>query len=432
MLTSELYGSLEAVSHPGNYIFKAEIIEAYTKLSKIKRPTLKDVIKVDIAGIIKRHTNLNIAALILENEMNACVFPPSIDHNHTLLNVRHGFDFNNADAVIETAHKGTFLSGSVDLEKGRVSGIFSEFKTILGIGDKFIGSRSIFTPGEAAAVTMHEIGHVFTYYEMLGLRARTNIVMHAATQSIVNTTDRIVRVKILADIEGLSGKKFTDKDKLVESNNAEGYRAVIFTNMREGDLSESGVDFYDNTAFEAMSDQYSSRMGLSRDLVTAMTKLHNNAGLFGLATMQARSRWSQYAMNLLKVTFWLTGVVGSIMSANVFNLVMNLMILLDTSRPQDFGYDVLADRMKRVENDLVSLLANKKLPKELKQATIADLEAIRLATKDLIVIRGIYESLLDITFSKRRIARSSFLTQQRLEELQANKLYESAAKLTTI
>ena len=86
------------------------------------------------------------------------------------------------------------IIGTVDRETSTVGKDFTDlvmciqvtkglFLTNAGVG------ISDFTPEEIAAIILHEVGHIFTYFEYMGEVVTTNYVLQHVSKSIMETRD---------------------------------------------------------------------------------------------------------------------------------------------------------------------------------------------------------------------------------------------------
>jgi hypothetical protein len=67
---------------------------------------------------------------------------------------------------------------------------------------------------EAAALLIHEVGHLFTMMELVKRLSETNYIVEEGTRRLLTANTKEQRIVILSDIEDSLNVKLSDKEKL--------------------------------------------------------------------------------------------------------------------------------------------------------------------------------------------------------------------------
>lgn len=421
MLKEYLGTSLESINHQYDGLLMKELsalIDRFTSepeshFAKAKRDFAKDV-----KDVVKSRTGINIKIGVTEDWFaNAWVWPPQIDRNHPLLTDAHRY-FSERDGIKKIKKDGTILKGTVDLRTGKVDGIFSEIEVNVCVTRGLILSGN-FLPEEIAAIIIHELGHVFTYYEYLGSGITTNYALADMNRRLTNTIETKRRIQIVKDTCEALDVDLENPEALVASNNDVVLQTVVLREVVEKRISGMGSSTYDLTAWEMMSDQFVSRHGGGRHLVTGLDKMMR-AG----AHTSYHPAFYNHAVEVLKI---LT-VIGL---ANVFAPIVILAALIFFDTNEDL-YDKPKARMERIRRDMVASLKDDKLPTEIARKTVEDIEVIENITKEMEDRRTYLQFFWSTFRTKGRRNYQQMKFQQELEILASNEIFTRAAKLRTI
>jgi hypothetical protein len=197
----------------------------------------------------------------------------------------------------------------------------------------------------------------------------------------------------------------------------------VVSNLARMNRSQSGTPGYDINSFEAMADQFATRHGAGRDLVTCLDKLHKGS-------IYRRGWLGYFFMEFVKLALMIAGVasaaVGNIFGAwTIYSIVMSL-VFADSHHD---WYDKAGQRHKRIRMQLVEELKNPNTSKEDSARIRADIDLIDEINeeyKDHTQFLGlIYDYLIPSGVNKRK----QIEFEQSLEEMASNKLFYYANKL---
>lgn len=376
---------------------------------------------------IKERTNISFDIHVGDYMMST--EPPNIDKNSPLM---EGYGWKNMSLSKQSladirASKDKELKAYLDPNTSFVNGYFSKLDPIRMYfnGSMFYGNKSLsykltdgreYTSGELAAIVLHEVGHIWAFFDFMVRFRTTNQVLATMVRQLDGTEDFGQREIIIRETNDLLQLQNVDSEDLSRKNNTTIY-TVIVSNIARLNKSQSGNPGYDINSFEALADQFAARHGASRDLVTALDKLHQGSIY--------RRGWVGYMfMELLKLIFGGLGIyaafTGAIGTGAYLFLVTLSLIFVDSHHD---WYDKTGYRFKRIRNDLVQELKDPNTSKEDSARIRQDIEMIDDVNekyKDHTQLVGlIYDYLIPSGVNKRK----DIEFQQRLEEMSANKLF---------
>jgi hypothetical protein len=342
------------------------------------------------------------------------------------------------------------VDGKVDLKNSTVSGDFSKIFNEIFIPDNFWRS-DLLTPAECSATLLHEIGHAFGYFELLGHTCVTNLVMNEVTKAWVGNYPVEKRVLVLTGVENQYGTKIEDKDAVAANSTAEVALAVV-ANLAVNEVrSELKTPHYDQRVFEFMADQFATRHGAGRDLVTGLDKYLRISPWFFRHT-EHRTTSSMMVANLIKIGILLTGntpIEMAVRAANGISAIHKAILpgaallskvplglftawilpLVDQSKTR---YDKPSDRYESIRREMVASLKQAGLDKTYIESVLEDIEIVEKIVNGLNKL-GALDSMLYTfiteTFTGRR---KEFKLQQQYEKLANNDLFKRAAQLSTV
>lgn len=419
------YISVEAIDYQKDSLLFKEMQLVVTDflVADTEDKEAKDTLLLRMAGVIKAHTNLSFKINHeKETYASAWVFSPQMDRNNPVLTNYHRAAMDNSDSLKLLSKTKSILTGGVDLNTSKVSGVFTELTLRMhitrGLLPYGVGAveNSHYTPAEISAIILHEIGHIFTYFEFLGSTLTTNYVLQYASRNLMQSNDTVRKYKIVKEIEEVLEIKVKDPAALVASNSSEIINVVLLREVAIKRHEELGSNTYDLTAWEMLSDQFSARHGAGLALVTGLDKIYrasNNpaymsSGEFFLSELMA--------------------AVGSLISIPVrIGLIPILILFIDN--PDEQLYDQAKQRMLRIKQDMVGQLKDTKLNPTISTRLVKDIETVDLLLGDLKVHRNFMQAFWRTFNTKVRNQYNQTIFQQELETLANNDLFLKAAKL---
>lgn len=411
--------ALEAIDFQGTGLFDA-LTEAFGKLRNSKVFDTKAIKAVDIPGIVFSWTGMTISFdIVTELGLNAMLLIPGVDKNHPFIDneYRSRWSMQIGPAMIRAM--GGAVHGSVNLETGKVSGIYSKIQGDIVMGSYMLSSK-IMSDKEIAAIMCHEVGHLFTYFELMRQVVRTSAIISATAKACVEIDDPKVRLDCLKAAEEVLGIDVRDADKIANSVKAvrnEYVQTILITNHAAKARSESGLNMYDYRSCEQIADQWAQRQGAGAALVTGLDKIYRLS-----ANPQTLTTPMWIIMEVMKLIGWLV--------VNLFTGFTPLLILV-------FGvqvkiYDDPKDRIIAIRRQMNDVLKDDKLPAKAKQSILDDIEQLKEVEKTYNDRQTLFQWInanLNI-YSKATYDQQK--VQKELETLLNSDLYAQAAALSLL
>jgi hypothetical protein len=369
-----------------------------------------------LSKIIAHHTGLNITFEL--GNIDPCVEIPMVNKNNVLINSFIRNYLNSADGIkmVNDAHG--VVRGKVDLKNGKVSGIFADVLSKIHLPVEMITS-SKYESEEMAAITLHECGHLFTYYEFISRSVTTNQVLAGISKALDGSGTVEQREAVLLSAKKALNLSDLDAKELAKSNSKQVTELVVITNVTKQSHSELGCNIYDFSSWEYLSDQYAARNGGGRHIVTALDKLYR-----GMKHISFRSTPSYLAMEALKIALFVA-VVTPVGALTID--IATVLVIMDSQG--DGTYDVPGARFKRVRDQIVENLKDKDLSTDDIARLNADLDAIDLVLKEVNDRRQFFGVIWDAIAVWNYKGRDQKKLQQDLESIAINELFVKAAAL---
>ena len=386
----------------------------------------------DMIKYLKDTTGMKLD-IIFDTDMAPCTLPFHINPD-TILGYKTLKDFyvEESNATMKRL-KEVKNRSHIDLDKGRVSGIFSEYETPIYMGYYAIRSMRL-TPREIAAILAHEVGHCLVAYEMAFRTVRTNQILAAASKAAAGG-DKGQYEYVLKTAEEVLDLKSGMFDEIKETKDQKTVMTVIMgkAERKTHDDSLMGNTTYDITTFEALADNYAARLGLGKELVTGLEKLYRE---FGAAEFSSVARIAATMLDIYSVVSMISAVIvmGSnpIMGALYLGLNMwGLYARLD-GRDHNNVYDKLTIRFKRVKEQIIQYLKDKSLPAADVKRSLESVAHIEKTIAQISEYKGFLPAIFNMVDPASRAVNSARDIQQNLEAMVANDMYLKAAALRTM
>lgn len=411
--------ALESIDFQSLMFFK-ELTAAYVELKGMKQTAIADSdVAARMAGVIKHHTGLNVTMDL--GEYDPMVEIPMVNKNNVLINSFIRNYLNSSDGIKMIGASENVVRGSVNMKTGKVTGVFSEVASTIYMPIYMISSPK-FTAEEMAAITLHEIGHLFTYYEFMARSVTTNQVLAGMAKALDASGTVEEREMVLISVKKALNLTEMDHKALARSSNSKVAEVVVITNVSKNIESELGSNVYDFSTWEALADQYAARQGAYRHLVTALDKLYRGSWNISFRSLPGFLAMEAFKATLFLGAFFMPGpVVGTFLSLAVSLFAMD--------GAGDGTYDRPGARFKRVRNQIIENLKDRKLSKDDQARLQADLTAIDNILNTVEDRRQFTNVIWDFIAPSSRRAWNQMRLQRELEDIAANDLFAKAAEL---
>lgn len=308
--------------------------------------------------------------------------------------------------------------GWIDNKRAVVGGYLGEVRHYLIVNFSFFHGK--FTSEEVVAVIIHEIGHAFTGLANHYRLVTTNMALTTMLDDINGNKPEKVFYKY---------KRYFSPEELINSGLSEDSEIEDFY----GPLASKYIDTldsnilnnkYDETNFEYLADNFATRMGVGKDLVSGLHKLHIEYNRDIQVT-----KTSFATAHLIDIL-----AQGLLLAINVpVGLVILGLIFATSGKDKEkLTYDIPKDRYNRIRNSIIDNLKNPELPKEYTVTLIKQFEEITKVLDNSITRVSILNILANNIKPGSREAVYYIGAQQAAENALNNTLFVKTAKLKTL
>ena len=334
----------------------------------------------------------------------------------------------------------------VDLKNGKISGAFSDYISYVAIGFITLFKKDT-TPAEVTGLLLHELGHVFSEFELCDRLERTNQVLSDLSKVVKENKVLEKKEYIVKELESIVNLTKDDIDKLLKSENRIAFGYNLFSVIGKEIKSQINIDKYNETSSEQLADNFAVRFGYGKELISYFEKnrkdfvITNRPNVFVIFVF--------LIFYLLALTLIFVGIMG-IGTSSIFVLflatlepvayllfglyLINKVIKPDNSSNKDLEPNVLnnddvKNRYIRIRQQYIEKINQLDLPKdELKLVIeiIYSIDGIIKKTKD--VDSGILNTIQKLLFSKQRNLYNEIELQRLLESLSHNDLFLKSAE----
>lgn len=383
-----------------------ELTDEVANLRKVGDYSQESMEKSAVADIISTHTGMNVTFIVSEEVgVNAFARLPFLDNSHpffTQMGFEPWFIGEHGKVRVEDGP----LEGTVDVKRYKVSGALSKIEAPIVVGLALIKDKSL-TNEEVAAIILHEAGHHFTYFQLLGNIIRDSWLISNASKIAVGSETPEVKTKVLVKTKEQLGIEQLDIPSLLASaqvtrKDAVEYVLVSNSLMREG--SQSGTNYYDVRTVEQIADAFVAFHGMGRPLASSLVKFSRMSN-----SISSRSFPVYLVAELFKTIFTL---------AMFFTLPITTIIWLVGMVPGCKIYDDPEARVNTLKQQLNSALRQAKTADE-KTSIVEQIKAIDACQKELRDKRTFYVAIFETITP---IGRKRF-SQEKQQEMIKNMLF---------
>ena len=393
-----------------NTTFFDELTLAFDEVKSLKETEVGDSEPIyRISKIIKNNTNLNIT-IDAENDYPPCIDIPNIDRNNPLINAAQRAIVNSTDGLTMIESSNNVLHGTVNIKTAKVSGVFSDIKAKMYLGKAFIQGNK-YSSQELAAITLHEVGHLFTYFEFITRTVRTNQVLAGLSKILDGSENQEKR-----EVALLSAKKALKLDKLdlsqLKDVNTKTTQVVLIDALVKETRTELGYNLFAESSWEYLCDQFSARHGAGVHLATALSKIYKSQ-----YNISYRSLAVYLAVEMIKVI---------LISNLAFLGILFLVVMLDSQ--DGGGYDLPSARLKRIRDQATQYLKNKQISDVERRRILDEIESIDKLLAEMTNRKQLFTYIHEFFSKRTRDERAYRKLQYELEDIAMNDLYVKAAE----
>lgn len=327
--------SVEGVNYQGTTIIFDDLTNAIIETQELINSKHSDKESVKpICDVLSKHLNLhNLDISILKYSDGFYVEVPRFKPTVPIFGkfLKEALDKLKQDR----SHNFKKIIGSfVDRENGKFHGEISNFPFKISIGKgSLMGGL---TPEETSAFILHEVGHLFSYFESFMMTMQMNYIIGEAVEKC-RTDDIDYKSSVL--------KELVDKDvvedidpKSISKLQVKDIEAALIASFYQTTMTRFGGTMYRGTDWEQQADQFVVRMGGGKHLVTGLEKLMPK---FGLSTRKTMLVSFIYNITTLLVSFGLLTLI---------TYISHKLFLGDAT------YDNPKERLNRIRSEMVGHL----------------------------------------------------------------------------
>lgn len=416
---------MEIIDFQSGKLFQA-LTEAVNDLRVRGTYATEDIEDVDFHGIIKKHTGMFVTFTINKDYNNVGILVPTVDKNHPFIREVYR-EYVNSDGIQAIRLLGNKVKGSIDRKHCMVDGIYSKFEATLIMGLEYLKDKT-FSNAEIAAFILHELGHLFSFFERLGHMFTTSVVMAYAAREVMTIDEPKKRVDVLVEAEHVLGIEIKDREKVAtaaKEKRGTVVQTVILSAVAEKSRSELGTNIYDMRSCEQVADMFAVRHGAGKDLAIALAKMYKRE-----VYTSTLSLTMYLSLELAKILMFIASL-GIFIYAGAYIAAGSLIAMLIFTNPTLKIYDEPEARIKMIRKQVMEELKIPHLHKDRQKALLADIEAIEAAEILLKDRLSFWETIWTNVIPWQRKAVEQEVIHKQIEDLITNELFVHAAKFKT-
>ena len=423
-------------------------LEAFITAARRKYATTEEFIESKSSGqiseIIKKHTkllvNIDIDYQSTYYNCGPAIFLPTLTNNHIFVEnyIKPYLDKTTSERFIKSIADNKGRNG-VNLKTSQVFGVLEDVETTMLLDAKYI-LEPFGTPAEITGVMLHEIGHLFTYFEYMSRTVTTNQVLSSLydTLSVNKLSDERAGL-IQSAAHALSFKGELDKDILEETDS----RKLVIKLMRICFIgSETGSSKYDEASSEVLADQFATRHGYGLPLALYLAKISQESmsqSKIGRTAMYISESFN-FAVTLGSGTIIAgVGVAGTAgLAVGVFSGILAFVIIglaatsFNTTQDRFYTYDPFPTRLKKIKEQIIQATRQPGKSKSEITLLLEQIKSIDAFIKYSVDTSFLMNTIADFIRPFNKSPAANIALNRRLEELASNDLFVGAAKLKTL
>lgn len=428
---NDLFGpNLEAL------VMQAEALVESKAVTRGK--SIPEELKKKIETLIK--SRLGIRVELITNDSLAATIPNVFVPHNTVIrdDVRWIYEMYEEIGAQRSTRKlkDKTVMGSVDTNKAKVSGWFSEQAAPLFINFYELVKTYKLSTAEITAIILHELGHDWAAIELSSSINNANRILADIAKNISENGRGDVEV-IYRDIKKIYPEATRDLAEGLASGNQVVMSVSLFrlVNGTTNTLMLDGT--YDRTTFEALADQFPARFGYALAAITGLEKLEDQYSEFEFDQYKFQSSVALFLKSATAML--LCGVAAFINPAFIpLGVVVGLLSLFvmkvsfDSQRTsmKDMTYDNIRMRYTRIRNQIVERIKNKELSPEVRRTLIEQIDTADEIIKRKQVFVSFVQKFSEKWLPSDRRAAMSIEAQQEIEKMIANDIFIAANRLS--
>lgn len=378
-------------------------------------------------------SRLKLKIKLITNGPLAAVMPFYSNKNHVFLDeyFRGNFTLKDQEKLLRESNN---QRGTVNREKAVVGGLFSKYENKVYMNFKELFGTFKMTAPEVVAIFLHELGHAFYACEYSDRMETNNQVLVNVANEISKNKEKADQVYVYRELQTVN-KKVTQEQVDVLLNGNRVIAGTTWFQVVIGTVEQQMANNkYDETSFEQLADNFASRFGYGRALVSSLDKLYLRTG--SPEKTQWIMRLSQ-TMDTSYLAMILSITIGSIYTLNIpyaiiFSLLTWTVLYSSGESAKSYTYDELKIRYKRIRQESIEMIKTLDLDKTELKELLDSIYYLDKIINETHRYNSVTQMLSNFLFKGHRVAKSSIEEQQLLEELSFSDLFLKSAQLKSI
>jgi hypothetical protein len=403
----------------------------------LQRGEIIDHLCTKLEKLIMTRTGLNVQ-IVYDWDIIGIV-PMSYNKSNTLLIKEYRGHISSPDQAL-ALREAQGRQGTVDLKHAKVSGLFSDIKSSLNVNFDHLFTSWKMEPADITAMILHELGHAFTMFEYEDRLQTANQILSNIAKHM-SSGKSLKQEYIYEELKSLNSVVTPEDVETIISGNRiiAGHRLLKLT---IGSLSsQMPNDVYDRTSAEQLADNFATRFGYGRQLISALHKL--DSYFEDPNRYKNEFKLSMVTSNLGRLIKLALSVFVIINLALPFAVILSFILYWVVKPEREFLraagdanksyiYDDYKDRFKRMQNEFVASLKDTRLPKEDIVVILENIEYVNAVIKETKSHVPLFTAIANVIYTDSRTVKKAVDEQRLLEDLAHNDLFIKAAQLKTI
>lgn len=403
-----------------NDAFFADLTACVNKIRQADEITTKAVFDSGLEDIVNKRLKTSIEFFVDPADYdNAYAMLPQMDKNHPFFTEWASWVSNDMGRLVANLDTVMQRTGFVNIENATVGGIFSKIPVKTCVTAGLLNGR--YKDEEVAAIILHELGHIFTYfYYMLNTTVGGFISTAIATAAAGAKGDK-EREIILgkgARVMGIDEVALSPMLSQTTEQNAKTLQTLYINDTVDNLRSLTGFGLYEMKCCEQLADAFAARFGAAVPLATGLDRLTGN---------KSRTWGTYYALMATQVVAMVAGIAANPALA----IGVNILTLLISDDKYSGGYDNFDQRIKYIRNHLVEQIKDGKMLEKDRKRFLNDIDEIAKIMDRAIpnpAEIGLYQILRNVLLPWSRRRNKAVELQKSIEEMFYNESYVLAAK----
>lgn len=444
---ADLVPSNEGIEFQNGAFFKQLVLVLEQHEPSMRRSLRRadmEKLGAEMDAVILKFTGLKTDVVWEEFDMNAYVAAPILDANSPIyVTINEYYEVGTPGANYFVKKEANAFN--VDPKTGKVSGKITEEEFMIGAPAMTYRSAKL-SDEELAAIILHEVGHIFSMLETLDKTCLANSIMTELDQRLRSGLPPKEREVVLEKAGKAMGFERDVIEDAIKTSDDKVALTVYASYSIKRIRTSSGDNLLDLNTWETLADQFATRHGAGKALVTALDKIYDGS------TLTSRSNAMYLLFEVLKMVRTLVFIGGGIVGIvagfataatggvglifyGALAVAVGMATIFEGSHEGDGTYATAVVRLTRVRQQLVEQvkrLDHKVVPLEMKQQLIADIAAIDEVLTTYKERSGWLDAVASFLSSGFKNRQANIKFQKALEGLAMNDLFVKSLELKTM